>query len=696
MIQPPPPSGARYRQSRRRLLIDMHIPDWDPAFLSRFDPAELAAATIRTGADAAMLYFQNHVGLCFYPTTVGQRHRAAAQRDLAGEALTALRAGGLATCAYYSVNFNNQVWQDHPDWRLAPAAPASVGVLPRERYGIVCLNHPAYRAFADAQIDEILAYPVDAMFFDMVWWNGVCTCPSCEARYRQETGAEIPATVDWNDPDWCRFQARREAWLAQFARDLRGRVKAARPEMEVYHNFALGLSNWTRGVSLDSIDGHDFLGGDFHGGTREQLLINRLLRAATPLRPAEYMSTVGTDLTQHTRLHPAATLRRKALAALSADNAFLAILAIDPDGRIDPLAVERTHDAFAALLEHDPGELGEAIEPVALYCSDRSKASRWDAPRPIGQAPASSLADYPHSAALLGAARALQRAHIPFGVATRRALDQLARWPVLILPNVETLEADEQEAIRAYVQGGGRLYASRSTSLDSTGRFGLGDLFGCTALGDEEGAMLYAESDALPELRRPLTQVCAADRRTGALRIAASPGAEILASRTLPYAYPARGTAQDRQWSTIHASPPWQRTADPVILRHQAGRGLAIYSAFDIEAGETPEHEAAFIALIRQLAPDPELSADAHPDVWFSGFARPGRITLMFLHMAASNPALTVPQTRVRVKLPDGSRCQAIRLRSGGAALPFGTDGRDVHFDLPPFTEMMIAEIDHD
>ena len=46
MIQPPPPSGARYRQSRRRLLIDMHIPDWDPAFLGRFDPAELAAAVV--------------------------------------------------------------------------------------------------------------------------------------------------------------------------------------------------------------------------------------------------------------------------------------------------------------------------------------------------------------------------------------------------------------------------------------------------------------------------------------------------------------------------------------------------------------------------------------------------------------------------------------------------------------------------
>lgn len=91
MIQPLPPSGARYRQSRRRLLIDMHIPDWDPAFLSRFDPAELAAADPhRRGRGQRSL--PNHVGLLL-PDHGRPCHRRGAATRVA-RPWTALRAGG--------------------------------------------------------------------------------------------------------------------------------------------------------------------------------------------------------------------------------------------------------------------------------------------------------------------------------------------------------------------------------------------------------------------------------------------------------------------------------------------------------------------------------------------------------------------------------------------------------------------------
>ena len=41
-------------QVYRRLLIDTHIPDWDPLFLSRFDTAEYVDIIARAG-------FQNHL-----------------------------------------------------------------------------------------------------------------------------------------------------------------------------------------------------------------------------------------------------------------------------------------------------------------------------------------------------------------------------------------------------------------------------------------------------------------------------------------------------------------------------------------------------------------------------------------------------------------------------------------------------------
>lgn len=658
--------ASHYRDARRRLLVDMHIPDWDDGFLARYDPASIAAAAEAVGVEAVMLYFQSHLGVCYYPTKVGVVHRAAADRDLAGEALSALGSKGLPCCAYYSVNFNNQAWLDHPDWRLQPAAPATVGVLPRERYGIVCLNNPDYRAFVDAQIDEIAEYPVDAFFFDMVWWNGVCLCQSCRSRYKREEGSEIPETVDWASPEWTRFQAARERWLTEFAVALRRRAQARRPAADVYHNFALGLSNWTRGVSFGSVAGHDFIGGDFYGGPAEQLLVTRLMLNLTPNRPAEFMTTAATGLIEHVRLRPANLMRAKSLAALAADAAFLMILAIDPDGSIDPEALARTKQAFDASRPFDELAGGDPVEDVALYCSDYSKSNYGCDYGPISGAPASSAPDYPHFTALVGACRILQEAHIPFGVVTRANLAELGRWPVLVLPNVERMSAEEAEAFRAYVRSGGRLYASRNTSLhavdgDGEGDFALADLFGCHFDGEEPGRLVYARARAWPEPVRPLAHWRSPAGTSGTLRLRAGKG-EVLLAMTLPYGHPHPGTVSDTHWASIHSSPPWQDTDRPMVVRHSFERGETIYSAFDVEAGSSPEHDALFLSLVRSLMPaPPRVEADAHPQLWLSAFEQPGRTVIFLLNYPLEDPPLPVPGARVRVRLAGSGAGASVR-----------------------------------
>lgn len=652
----------RYRDTRRRLLVDMHIGDWDERFLSRYDPGALADVAEAIGAEGVMLYFQSHLGLCYYPTHAGVRHRAAAQRDLAGEALQSLRERHIPVCAYYSVNFNNWAWLDHPDWRLDPAAPAAAGMLPRERYGIVCLNNFEYRALVDAQIAEIAAYAPDAFFFDMVWWNGVCICPACRSRYRDENGAEIPERIDWASSAWTDFQAARERWLAEFAVALRRRARDGQPQADVYHNFALGLSNWTRGVSFDSVAGHDFLGGDFYGGRAEQMLITRLMLNLTPNRPAEFMTTVATGLTEHVGLRPTSLIRTKALAALAADSAFLAIAAIDPDGSLDAEAVGRIAAAFEATRPYDAFTGGRPIEEVGVYCSDFSKGDAAEAGRPIGEAPAASAPDYPHFHTLLGACRILQQAHIPFGVVSRMNLGDLRSWPVLVLPNVERMSPEEVAAFRDYVRVGGRLYASRGTSLrlvdgGPVSDFTLADVFGCRFEGEEQGRLVYASVKG----KRPLAHWRAADRRTGAVRIRGD-GGQAIAKLTLPYGYPHPGSVSDSQWASIHSSPPWEETDRPLIARNAFGAGVSIYSAIDIEAGGTPEHDALFLSLVRDLLPrPPRIEADTHPYVWLSGFEQPGRIAVHLLNYQTDDPPLPIPRVTVRVQVPEGRRCSAVR-----------------------------------
>lgn len=696
-------AARRYRDARRRLLVDMHIPDWDDGFLAQYDPRSIAEAAKYVGAEAVMLYFQSHLGLTYYPSQVGARHRMAFQRDLAGEALAALLTDDIPVCAYYSVNFNNRAWLDHPEWRLQPSAPTAVGILPRERYGIVCLNHPDYRAFVQTQIAEIVAYPVDALFFDMVWWNGICTCPACRSRFRDENGSEIPKIVDWRSPDWVRFQACREDWLTQFAVWLRSCAQTARPGVDVYHNFALGLSNWTRGVTFDSVAGHDFLGGDFYGGRAEQLVITRLMLNLTPCRPAEFMTTAASNLTEHVRLRSVGQLRTKALAAAVSDAAFLAIVAIDPAGTIDPEALARVKAGFDATRAFDTFRGGEPIEEIGLYCSDYSKMGATAAPIPIAEAPAASLPDYPHFTALVGAARIIQEAHIPFGVVTRRDLKRLDRWPVIVLPNVERMSAEEVEALRAYVVRGGRVYASRSSSLcgiegEALGDFALADLFGAHYDGEEGGRLIYARAADRIEPFRPLAHWRPSDGRAAASRLSGGDG-EVLVFLTLPYGHPHPGHAGDTNWASIHSSPPWTDTQRPLVVRKRHGRGITIYSAFEIEAGASAEHDALFLSILLELLPQrPLVRAQTHQQIWMTVFGQPGRLTITLLNYPIDGDALPVPSCRVRLRYP-ASRIHEVRNVPGLERMEICSVGDDeVEIEAGPveLCKMLIVELNQD
>ena len=46
---------SKYQQGLRRMLVDMHIPDWDPAFLSKYDPTAMAARFEQARLNAVMI-----------------------------------------------------------------------------------------------------------------------------------------------------------------------------------------------------------------------------------------------------------------------------------------------------------------------------------------------------------------------------------------------------------------------------------------------------------------------------------------------------------------------------------------------------------------------------------------------------------------------------------------------------------------
>ena len=195
--------GRRYHQTYRRTLLDMHIPGWDPEFLSEYEPEKLADLYASSNISGVLFYCKSHMGLNYWPAPVGGIHPAAKDRDLVGEMLAALRARGIAPGAYYSVIFDNWAVEHHPEWAIVPATTLKGydSHIMGQRYGTACANHPEYRAYEKSQIGALLGrYEFDAFWIDMAFWTGLCVCAHCRERFRVEEGEEIPLVVNWASP----------------------------------------------------------------------------------------------------------------------------------------------------------------------------------------------------------------------------------------------------------------------------------------------------------------------------------------------------------------------------------------------------------------------------------------------------------------------------------------------------------------
>ena len=197
-----------------RLLIDNHITDLKPEYMSRFDPQEYVRLVKLSGVESAMVYACDHNGNCYYPTQCGHIHRGLRGRDGFGETVRGLKAAGIVPIAYYTVNYHNDSAQRFPECAMRDIN----GQTHSGRYHFSCPNQPRILEFYKRQITEILRYPVEGIFIDMTFWPMICCCDACRAKFRRVSGMEIPWKIDWKDSQWLAFQHFREDSLADFAK----------------------------------------------------------------------------------------------------------------------------------------------------------------------------------------------------------------------------------------------------------------------------------------------------------------------------------------------------------------------------------------------------------------------------------------------------------------------------------------------
>lgn len=667
-----------YKKSYRRNLVDMHIEDWNPEFLSKFSPEMYVEMMKIAKVQSAMVYANSHVGYCYWPTKTGHMHRGIRGRDVFGEIGALCRKEGLDFIAYYSLIFNNWAYENNPEWRLVDVEGKSsrekkTGTLITGRYGLCCPN-TGYREFVKVQIGELCgSYEFDGIFFDMTFWSGICYCPACKKRYESETGKNIPEVVDWIDPLWLQFQRKREEWMGEFASFATKLVKDAKPKVPVVHNSSPPTTlSWFFGAEYGVLDACDYLGADFYGDSMQQSFICKFFYNITKKMPFEYYtSRCDPNLNDdHVSMKSRETLMLHNYMTLAHGGAFLFIDAVDPDGSLNPEVYRIMGEIFGESEQIEPYLGGRLLCDAALYYSLGSKMDRDES---CGS-PAMVNMKMPHMDALLGATEILKENHIPFTVIGRSNLSDLASYRVLILPDTAVLTKEETEAFRNYVENGGHIYASGCKVLDH-----LSDVFGIEMKDEiKERVTFIAPTEIGKRLMPGLDEKYPLTIPTHQAVVEAKSDSEVLATVTLPYSNP----DEFGIFASIHSNPPGIATNHPAIVYGSFGKGKTIWTAAPIEAVRRVPHKKVFKSLIMELAENTftfEADAPSQVEVLVSHQKEKKRFVIHLMNELEGSLLLYIRDTAVRIRI--GS------LRPVRAYLPTGTE------ELEIFTNGAFAEI---
>ena len=446
-------SNQWYNNSYRRNLVDMHIEDWDDAFLSEFDPVVYCENLKKAKIKSAMVYFHSHVGYSYYPTRVGRIHKGLIGNEDAIKRLVDLcHKSGIDVIGYYSLIYNSYERDRHPEWQIFKEYSEDTEYLKGSRYGLCCPNNPEYRAYVREQIKEISEYfTVDGMFYDMTFWPGKCKCPHCEMRFLNETGySGIPTEEDWSGKKFLAFKQKREEWIGEFARFVTACSKEFMPHASVEHNYAYSAcSDWNKASTEKISDACDYVGGDLHGSNPyRNSFAAKYWRSITKNPPFEYMISRCDDvLSVHTITKTEARLSLEMFLTAAHHGATFVIDAIDPIGTLDSRVYERIGRIFEKQIPYEKYFNGTPIEDIAIYYSPSGRYNRFGEDANTLNCSITML-------------RGAIMEHILTGVKSNSTSASLGEHKMVLAPAVAGLDDICRANICDYVKNGGVFYFS--------------------------------------------------------------------------------------------------------------------------------------------------------------------------------------------------------------------------------------------
>ena len=568
-----------YTKSYRRNLVDMHIEDWDPEFLSQFSPDEYYDNLVRGKIQSPMIYLQSHVGHCYWPTKTGNMHSALiGKEDFIKRLVDKCRAGGMDVVGYYSLIYNTYEEDRHPEWKMHNGG----GKSHRDnggRYGLCCPNNMEYREFVFAQIAEMAEYfTVDGMFYDMLFWSDICRCDSCKKRFAEEVGGEIPSEVNWHDERWLAFDRKRCEWMGEFAMIVTKETKRLMPGVSVEHNYASGVAgDWYSGATELVNEACDYTGGDLYGDLYNHSFTCKYYMNITKNPPFEYMTCrCANSIGQHTITKTKEALELEIMLTCAHHGASFIIDAIDPKGTMDSRVYDRIGEIFAKQIEHESYFTGEHIADVGVYYSTTSRYNREGG-------------SFTNKTCAVNTVKTLIENHVPVGVVSNGCPDKIEEYKFIFAPYLFNMKDEITDRLIDYVRNGGSLYFSGAGNERL-----LTELVGAKYTGNltketrtymspiKEYENIFGEFNK--DFPMPFEY---------ALPIVELTGNEPAAYITLPYT-----SRSEKKFSSIHSDPPGIHTKHPALVIKKYGKGNVIWSAAPIELDERIHYKKLLMNLM--------------------------------------------------------------------------------------------------
>lgn len=605
-----------YEKSFRRHLCDMHIDDWNAEFLSKLDPEQYVNNLKRANVTSAMLYFQSHVGLCYFPTKTGKMHAAFEGReDTMRRVVDLCHQNGISVTGYYSLIYNTVEHDRHPDWRLiypngfsqreGGAHNAKVEFSSENaagRYGMCCPNNIEYRAFVKAQIEEMAEYfpDVEGMFYDMLFWPDLCYCDKCRARWDREVGGELSRIPAPHDERWVLHMKKRREWMGEFAQWVTDLSKSLwKKPISVEHNVAVAvLKNDYSGNGKEVVNACDYAGGDLYGNIYSQSFTCKFYRAISKNQPFEYMfSRCAPRLAMHTQIKSRDIMRSAMFTTAANHGATLIIDAIDPVGTLDGRVYEQIGDVFSELEPHEPYLVGEPCADVGVYYSLESKCDRYK----------DGFTNY-NGAKI--ATETFVGKHILCGITGDYA--PLDKFKLVVAPTLRKEDSHDFDRLIKYVENGGNLYFSGGDCAELLDAF-----FGAkTVHRTDENVVYIAPCEKIADCFYNFNQNYPLNFESTAPIVEGIDPEYVVAKLTLPYT-----SRKDTKFASIHSDPPGVKTEYPAIAARKFGKGRVLWSALPIETREIYDYRDIFVNLLKsELGLCPTVTTDAEDDVEITAF----------------------------------------------------------------------------